>query len=113
MITFNDLNFEEVPSFRGRPKMRAQIEFDNGYGASVITEVDEDEDMDDAYYELAVLQNGTITTDTPITNDVLSSLSKDEVTEYLKEIENLQHLIIFYINPNLIKVGVFCFITIF
>jgi hypothetical protein len=89
MITFNDLNFEEVPSFRGRPKMRAQIEFDNGYGASVITEVDEDEDMDDAYYELAVLQNGTITTDTPITNDVLSSLSKDEVTEYLKEIENL------------------------
>ena len=62
--------------------------FNNGYGASVIT-------GSIAYcnekkpFELAVLKNGKICYDTPITDDVISYLTSNEVYELLDRIEQL------------------------
>lgn len=62
--------------------------FDNGYGASVIT-------GSIAYcnklqpYELAVLKHGKLCYDTPITDDVIGYLTSNEVYELLDRIEQL------------------------
>lgn len=65
-----------------------KFEFDNGYGASVIT-------GGIAYcneaqpYELAVLKHGELCYDTPITDDVIGYLTSNEVYELLDRIEQL------------------------
>lgn len=62
--------------------------FDNGYGASVIT-------GGIAYcneaqpYELAVLRHDELCYDTPITDDVIGYLTNDEVFNLLDRIEQL------------------------
>jgi hypothetical protein len=82
--TFDDLEFIDNSGSRS-----ARIQFENGYGASIVigpysyggTE---------GFYELAVLDsNGNITYDTHITNDVLGYLSPYDVTEVLKKIQDL------------------------
>lgn len=65
-----------------------KFEFDNGYGASVIT-------GGIAYcnegqpYELAVLRHGELCYDTPITDDVIGYLTSSEVYDLLDRIEQL------------------------
>lgn len=65
-----------------------KFEFDNGYGASVIT-------GGIAYcneaqpFELAVLKHGELCYDTPITDDVIGYLTSDEVFDLLDRIEQL------------------------
>ena len=65
-----------------------KFEFDNGYGASVIT-------GSIAYcnevqpYELAVLKHGELCYDTPITDDVNGYLTSNEVYDLLDKIEQL------------------------
>lgn len=65
-----------------------KFEFDNGYGASVIT-------GSIAYcnevqpYELAVLKHGELCYDTPITDDVIGYLTSNEVYDLLDKIEQL------------------------
>ena len=60
-------------------------QFPNGYGASVVRH-------SFSYggslglWELAVIHNGELCYDTPITNDVLGNLSWDEAMELVKEI---------------------------
>lgn len=67
---------------------RATICFPNKYGASVIT-------GPGAYgnenkpYEIAILYNGHITYDTPITDDVLGYLNREEVEDILNKISEL------------------------
>lgn len=65
-----------------------KFEFDNGYGASVITG-----GMaycnDEQPYELAVLKHGELCYDTPITDDVIGYLTSDEVFDLLDRIEQL------------------------
>ena len=69
------------------------VEFDNGYGASIVCH-------DRSYggpfkigesnlYELAVLHDGHLCYDTPITDDVLGWQTIEEINETLKEIEKL------------------------
>ena len=69
------------------------VDFDNGYGASIVCH-----DMsyggpfvegEDNLYELAVLHNGRLCYDTPITDDVLGWQTIEEINETLKEIEKL------------------------
>ena len=69
------------------------VDFDNGYGASIVCH-----DMsyggpfvegENNVYELAVLHNGHLCYDTPITDDVLGWLTIEEINEALKEIEKL------------------------
>ena len=86
MKTFNDLEFKPHITMNG---IMSRIEFENGYGASVV-KGEYTYGGKDGLYELAVLDsNGDLTYDTPITNDVLGHLSEDEVTEVLKQIQNL------------------------
>lgn len=63
-----------------------KFQFDNGFGASVIND---GYGREQGLYELAVLADGRLTYDTPITDDVLGYLSPDEVGEALAKIEAL------------------------
>jgi len=84
--TFEDIDFERNEDLDG---VVGRIMFDNGYGASVVRHIM-------SYggklglYELAILdKEGDLTYDTPVTNDVIGYLTKEEVTNYLIKIQEL------------------------
>ena len=86
--TFDDINFEPHPMGEG---VVGVISFDNGYGASVVQ-------TDFSYggrlglYELAVLDNeGHLTYNTSVTDDVIGYLRPEQVTEKLIEIQDLKN----------------------
>jgi hypothetical protein len=84
MKTFDDLEFQKH-RIAGR---QAVMEFDNGYGVSVITGP-----MayggDRGLYELAVLKGASLCYDTPVTDDVIGYLSPKEVSEKMAEVQAL------------------------
>ena len=83
--TFEDINF--MPHYDG---VVGKIMFDNGYGASIIRN-EHSYGGKNGLYELAVLDNdGKLTYDTPVTNDVIGYLSPKEVTDYLIQIQDLK-----------------------
>jgi hypothetical protein len=84
-MTFNDLTF--LPSTYS-DGVHAIVTFDNGYGASIV-KTDRSYGGKDGLYELAVLFDGLISYDTPITDDVIGYLTEDGVTELLQKIEDL------------------------
>jgi hypothetical protein len=84
MKTFKDLEFKNHPMGQG---VQALIYFDNGYGASVVRS-EHTYGGSDGLYELAVLKNGNITYNTPITA-VIGYLTEEGVTEYLQKIQEL------------------------
>jgi hypothetical protein len=86
MKTFNDLDFK--PHSNGMGGVQARIKFENGYGASVIKS-SFSYGGNQGLYELAVLFEDDITYNTPITDDVLGYLSEDDVSKYLKQIQEL------------------------
>ena len=77
---------KEVSSHHGG--VQKVYEFDNGYGASVIMHQGS-YGFSKGLWELAVLENGELCYDTPITNDVIGHLSEAEVNKYLKQIKEL------------------------
>ena len=86
MKTFNDLEFQSHPNMDG---VQARIQFENGYGASVV-KGEYTYGGKDGLYELAVLDsNGNLTYETPVTSDVEGYLSEDDVTILLKQIQSL------------------------
>ena len=87
MKTFKDLKFVEHPShIEG---VQARIQFDNGYGASVVC-TPHTYGGDKGLYELAVLDSeGHLTYATPITNDVIGYLRPEDVTDVLAKIQQL------------------------
>ena len=87
--TFTDLQFASHPNHPNG--VQARIQFENGYGASVV-QTPYTYGGDKGLYELAVLDNdGHLTYETPITNDVIGYLNEDEVTETLKQIQQLSN----------------------
>ena len=80
-----DLDFNIHPIGTG---LQAIAEFDNGFSASVVVGKLFYSRID-APYEIAVLENGIITYDTPITDDVLGYLTEDEANDVLAQIEAL------------------------
>jgi hypothetical protein len=85
MKTFKDLVFKTHPVFNNGTA--AKLDFPNGYSVSVVT-------GDGAYqnegeYEVAVLKDNKLSYDTHITDDVLGWQSEDEVTEIMKQIQEL------------------------
>ena len=87
MKTFNDLEFKNMPDYY--QGIQATIKFDNGYGASIVRH-NFSYGHEEGLYELAVLgSHGALTYDTPVTDDVLGYLSEDEVTDALKQIQEL------------------------
>ena len=94
MKTFDDLVFEYHPITEcGIDKYKnckqAVINFDNGYGVSVIFGTAFYSNGIDTY-ELAVLLEGSICYPHEIGNDVLAYISKDEVTEAMRKIQFLK-----------------------
>jgi len=86
MKTFSDLEFKTHPSGEG---VQALIYFDNGYGASVVR-TPFSYGGDRGKYELAIYHKGSICYDTHITNDVIGYLTEDEVTDFLRQIQELE-----------------------
>lgn len=82
MKTFEDLEFK--PGICGFT--RARMNFDNGYGVSVI--YGPYAYCDENTYEVAVLKNDELCYSTPITDDVLGYQDREQVTEIMKIIQS-------------------------
>lgn len=87
MKTFNDLQFEQLDSLYNGVQCR--IQFENGYGASVVKH-DFSYGGKDGLYELAVTKDDDLCYTTPVTSDVEGYLSEEDVTELLKQIQELK-----------------------
>lgn len=85
MKTFEDLEFK--PHSCEIDGQQAVLNFDNGYGCSVLIGKDFYSNGIDTY-ELAVLHDDLLCYDTPITDDVLGHLTKKEVTIVMKKYNN-------------------------
>lgn len=86
MKTFDDLKF--YPHHYSIDGQQAVLYFGNGYGCSVLIGKDFYSNGIDTY-ELGVLRDGLLCYDTPITDDVLGYLTKEEVTIVMKKIQQL------------------------
>lgn len=85
-MTFYDLQFQHRSPYTGN--QQAIAEFPNGYVASVIRGP-WTYGGDRGLYELAVMRDGVVVYDTPITDDVIGYLQPDDVTRLLADIAAL------------------------
>jgi hypothetical protein len=87
MKTFNDLEF--VPHAAGMGGVMSRIQFENGFGASVV-KTDYTYGGKDGLYELAVLDSdGNLTYATSVTDDVIGYLRPEDVTDVMAKIQQL------------------------
>ena len=98
MKTFKDLKFEMHPLLLDAKSQdtkemfanskHAVMEFENGYGVSVIFgDIFYSNGIDT--YEVAILKNGYLCYDTYITDDILGYQDEDEVTEIMRKVQEL------------------------
>lgn len=89
-MKFEDLNFEKVEEkcWRDIEFVQARVNFENGYGASVVKGYGT-YGNEEGLYELAVTHNGELCYDSGLTDDVVGWLMPDEITEWLEKIEKL------------------------
>jgi hypothetical protein len=86
MKTFKDLEF--IPHSAGGGVI-SRLYFENGYGVSVV-KTNYSYGGKDGLYELAVLsEDGEITYNTGITDDVMGYLSPEDVTDVMSKIQAL------------------------
>ena len=87
MKTFKDLEFVEYPNhIEG---VQARIQFDNGYGVSVVCSP-YTYGGDRGLYELGVLDSeGHLTYATSVTDDVIGYLRPEDVTDVMTKIQQL------------------------
>lgn len=87
MKTFDDLLFKMMNE--DIKWIRARLNFDNGYGVSVVRGP-YSYGGQRGLYELAVLDSdGDVCYDTPITDNVIGFLKPEDVTKYMIEIQEL------------------------
>jgi len=68
---------------------KARMDFENGYGVSVVSHT-YSYGGKDGLFEVAVLgKDGNLTYDTPVTNDVVGYLTEEDVTDVMKQVQNL------------------------
>lgn len=91
MKTFNDLNFERQTYSEGYyPAIRARMNFENGYGISVV-QGEYTYGGKKGLYEIAILdEDGNLCYDSEITNDVIGYLTELEVSDYMIKIQKLK-----------------------
>lgn len=89
-MQFSELEFTRIPdkSWNGRDFIQAIVDFDNGYGASVVRG-SFTYGNDRGLYELAILHHGELCYDSGLAEDVVGWLDENGVTEWLGKIENL------------------------
>ena len=87
MKQFKDLEF--VPHAAGMGGVMSRIQFENGFGASVV-KTDYTYGGDKGLYELAVLDSdGNLTYATSVTDDVIGYLRPEDVTDVMAKIQQL------------------------
>ena len=67
---------------------QARMKFENGYEVSVLCGKEFNSNGKDTY-EVAVMHDGKLCYDTPVTSNVIPYQSADEVTEVMQEIQQL------------------------
>lgn len=82
------MKLEEIQAKPFNGGTQQKCSFDNGYGASIIRHRFS-YGGSQGLYELAVLKGDSLCYDTPITDDVLGHLTKEEVNTLLAQIEAL------------------------
>ena len=89
-MKFEELNFKKVEEkcMCGIEFIQARVDFENGYGASVVRGYGT-YGVEAGLYELAVVHNGELCYDSGLTDDVVGWLMPDEITEWLEKIEKL------------------------
>ena len=85
MKKFTDLVFTPNQHSGG---VSCRLDFQNGYGASIV-QSEYSYGGSEGLYEIAVLKEGSICYDTPITSDVLGYLNENDVIEIINSIEAL------------------------
>ena len=84
-----DLEFEQVNDSPYMVGKKSRMHFDNGYGVSVVSH-SYSYGGRDGLYEVAVLDsNDELTYDTPVTNDVIGYLTEEDVTDVMKQVQDL------------------------
>ena len=88
MKKFEDLDFIKLDDgfMKG---VKCRMMFENGFGVSVVSHT-YSYGGKDGLFEIAVLdEDGCLTYNTPVTNDVVGYLNPDEVTEIMEQVQNL------------------------
>jgi len=92
-LMIRSLREEDVAKYEVKPHPTCNgtqviFEFTNGYGASIVS-TDFSYGGDEGKWELAVLKDGEICYDTPVTDDVIGYLEECEVIPLLAQIAAL------------------------
>jgi hypothetical protein len=88
MKKFEDLDFIKLDDgfMKG---VKCRMMFENGFGVSVVSHT-YSYGGKDGLFEIAVLdEDGCLTYNTPVTNDVVGYLNPDEVTDIMEQVQNL------------------------
>jgi hypothetical protein len=89
MKKFEDLEFKKIENNSFQTGVVSRMIFENGYGVSVISNT-YSYGGKDGLFEVAVLdEDGDLTYNTSVTNDVIGYLNPDEVTEIMKQVQSL------------------------
>jgi len=90
MKKFEDLEFEKIEDAPYQIGVKSRMMFENGYGVSVVSHT-YSYGGKDGLFEVAVLgKDGDLTYDTSVTNDVIGYLSPDDVTDVMKQVQELK-----------------------
>ena len=90
MKTFQDLEFEQIDDAPFMVGKKARMTFENGYGVSVVSHT-YSYGGKNGLFEIAVLdKDGNLTYDTPVTNDVIGYLTEEDVTDVMKQVQELK-----------------------
>lgn len=69
---------------------KSRIHFDNEFGVSVVSHT-YSYGGKDGLFEVAVLdKDGNLTYDTPVTNNVIGYLTEEDVTDIIKQVQELK-----------------------
>jgi len=90
MKKFEDLEFEKIEDAPYQIGVKCKMVFENGYGVSVVCHT-HSYGGKNGLFEIAVLgKDGDLTYDTPVTNDVIGYLSREEVTDIMEQVQELK-----------------------
>lgn len=89
MKTFKDLEFELINDTPFMVGKKSRMHFDNGFGVSVVSHTYSYGGRD-GLYEIAVLDSDdNLTYDTSVTNDVIGYLTEEDVSNVMKQVQEL------------------------
>jgi hypothetical protein len=90
MKKFEDLEFEQIKDSPYQIGVKCKMVFENGYGVSVVCHT-HSYGSKNGLFEIAVLgKDGDLTYVTPVTNDVIGYLSREEVTKIMEQVQELK-----------------------